>query len=134
MKIFYIFWFMFCGLFGFGLAGFPASHGPGTIELVLVFPLSLLSGVALFWLTVRGARSGQFAQQPSLSLKPWTRPTGCYLFGALTLVFASSWSVALALVAHLPGLRLSIFYFLMGAGTLASIFLCRRLFPQKFLA
>lgn len=122
------------GLFGYVLAGFPETHAPGAIELFLVFPLSLLSAVFLFWLMLRSARPDRLAQQPSLSLRPWSRPTGCYLFGSMTLVLVSLWGAAIALVAHLPGLRLSGFYFLMGAGMLASIFLCHRLFPKMFFS
>lgn len=132
MRLFYTFWFFFCSGWGYLLAGFADSDAPPLGQLVASFPLVLLTCVVLFWLELRRLPPGQFAERPSLKLKPWNRPTGLLLFVGLTFVFASLWGVGIAVVAHMPGLLIALHFLSLGAGTLAAIFVCRHAFPSKF--
>jgi hypothetical protein len=132
MRFFYAFWFLFCAGWGYVLAGFAESDAPPWGQLVASFPLALLTCIVLFGLELRRLRLGQFAEQPSLKLKPWNRPTGFLLFIGLTFVFASVWGVGIAVLAHMPGLRVALHVLSLGAGTVASIFVCRHAFPSKF--
>jgi hypothetical protein len=132
MRLFYAFWFFFCAGWGYVLAGFAESDAPSWGNLFASFPLALLTCVVLFWLELRRLPPGQFAQLPSLRLKPWNRPTGFILFIGLTFVFTSLWGVVIAAVAHLPGLRVALHFLLLGAGTVGAVLVCRHAFPAKF--
>lgn len=132
MRKFYVFWFFFCAGWGFGMSGFPESDALPWGQLAASFPIGVLSFVVMLWFELRQLPPGRFADQPSLSLKPWNRPTGMLLFGGLSFVFASLWGVAIAVVADLPGLRVALQFLSLGASVVAAIFVCRYAFPSKF--
>ncbi len=132
MRIFYALWFFFCSGWGYLLAGFAESDAPQWGQLALSFPLALLTCIVLFWLELRRLPHGQFAERPSLDLKPWNRPTGLLLFIGLTFVFTSVWGVGIAAFAQMPGLRAALHFLSLGAGTVAAVFVCRHAFPAKF--
>ncbi len=132
MRTFYAFWFFFCSGWGYILASFAESDAPTWGNLVASFPVALLFSVVMIWLELRTLPAGRLADQPSLKLKPWNRPTGLILFVGLTFVFASLWGVAIALAANMSGLRASLNALSLGAGAVGALIVCRHAFPAKF--
>jgi hypothetical protein len=132
MRAFYFFWFFFCAGWGYLLAGFGEVFGPTWAQITLSFPLALLVCAVLFWLELQRLPLGQLAQPPSFKIKPWNRPTGLLLFLGLTFTFISSWGVIIALVTHITGLRITLYFLAISCGCVGAILVCRQVFPEKF--
>lgn len=134
MHLFYIFWFFFCAGWGYGLATFPAYAAPSPAVMLLTFPSAVLGFFVLFAYELRRLPDGKLAAPPSLSLKPWNRPTGLEMFVSLTFTFSALWGIGIAQAFGYSGLYYSLHSLALGTGGFVATYICHRAFPSKFAA
>lgn len=130
MRVFYVFWFAFCSLWGYLVAG--SSGGASYLTLLAALPLAVLCFTVMFALELRRRPDGQQASIPSLRLPPWDLPTGMAVFGAMTFSFVAFWGLALSLALGYGGTRLALQIGGFAFASWLSMFICLRLMPQRF--
>lgn len=93
MRIFYVFWFLFCGGWGWLMAMFPVQPGDSIYSSLLAFPLAVvfLGGLVSFELYRRKFRPENACL--NINLKPWEQPLGVLQFVLLTFLFSSTWGL-----------------------------------------
>jgi hypothetical protein len=132
MRAFYIFWFFFCCGWGYLLAGFAEASSPTWQQVAASVPVCIAAIAVLFLIELHRMPSGQRSSAPSLSLKPWQRPTGSLLFGSLTFLFSGLWGTVLAPLLGAPGFRVAVQFLVFGASGVVAIYAVKRALPAKF--
>jgi len=130
MRVFYVFWFAFCSLWGYLVAG--SSGGASDSTLLAALPLAVLGFTAMFAVELRRRPDGQPASIPSLRLPPWNLPTGMTVFGAMSLSFIAFWGLVLSLALGYDGTRLALQIGCFAVASWLSMFICVRLMPHRF--
>ena len=130
MRVFYVFWFAFCSLWGYLVAG--SSEGASYLTLLAALPLAVVSFTAMFAAELRRRPDGRPASIPSLRLPPWNLPTGMAVFGAMTFSFVAFWGFVLSLALGYEGSRVALLIWGFAIASWVSMFICVRLMPERF--
>jgi hypothetical protein len=132
MRIFYLFWFFFCGVWGYLLPLAAAENEKSILDALVSFPVALIIFGLMAFFAMKSAKIGASDAHISLDIKPWKRPLGTFVFVPISIIFISAWGVCFSVFRHKKGLVGTIEVLAFASGLLLGTWLACRVYRNKY--
>jgi hypothetical protein len=132
MRIFYLFWFFFCGVWGYLLPLAATENEKSILETLMSFPLALIGFGLMAFFAMKSAKINSSEAHIRLDIKPWKRPLGTFVFVPISFVFISVWGIGFSVFLHKKGLLGTIGVLALASGVLFGTWFACRVYRNKY--